>query len=236
MFILDDFRIVPKDKFASLDLTMFTYVPETPNDAYQFSTQEKIRAFNNSCVYLCEFYESVCKNYNDISQEPWDSENNRKLRQLFGLVYKELFSYQEKIVKFVLDLLHVQQKFTKTKDAVDKINEYSEKFDFIKNFVEKCYELYVKQEQKTFREIRADEVHNINQWDMVNYDFVSTEKGIAIVATSYKTDSKYFYDNIMTVVADLIALKNMVEEFTTEENVRKINKICKIDQGPTELC
>ena len=116
MFTLDDFRIITKDRFVDLDFTMFTYVPKTPNEAYQFSTQEKIRAFNNSCIYLFEFYKCICLNYDDISQEPWDSENNRRLRQLFGLVYKELFSYQEKIVKFVLDLMHVQQRliFQKT--------------------------------------------------------------------------------------------------------------------------
>lgn len=231
MYKLKDFEIIPTDKFNNLDLTMFTYVPSTPNEAYQHSIQEKIRAFNNSCLYLYDFYKCICDNFKIINLEPWDSENNRRLRQLFGMMYKELFTYQEKIVKFVVDMLHIEDdNLNTTEKSLKEIKRYSKYFKFIKDFVEKCNQIKRDTEYIDFRNIRADEVHNINRWDLVNYNFINTGSGISILPISYQISSEYFYNNLMKTVEMLIDLKQFVESFVTEQNIRIINSICRINK------
>lgn len=230
MYELRDFQIIPIGEFPAFDFRMFNYVPETPNDAYQFSTQEKVRAFNNSCLILYEFYSFIYENFATINKEAWDSANNRRLRQLFGMMYKELFIYQEKIVKFVFDLLHIQKKTDSTAQTISEIDKYSKNFDFIKQFVEKCNNINKNKNYIEFRAIRADEVHNINQWDIVNYDLVDKGNGATFLPISYKHESSYFYNNLMNTIDVLIELKKFVESFVTWKNTWSINSICTIQK------
>ena len=72
-------------------------------------------------------------------------------------------------------------------------------------------------------------VHNINRWDMVNYNFVNDGTVIRIVPVGYQMDSDLFYNNLMKTTDLLIDLKRYVESFITKENIRTINSICKIE-------
>ena len=231
IYTLNDFQIRPNDKLQNIDLTMFTFVPDNPNDALQHTVQERIRLFNNSCLYLHDFYAYVRENYDSISKEKWDSENNRKLRQLFGLMYKELFTYNEKLVQFVLDILHIDSSHIKNeKSALREINKYSTSFDFIKEFVEKCNIIKSNDDYVTFRQIRDSEVHSNSKWDLINYLFENNGKGLEIQAVGYQFGTSFFYENLLKTIDILIELKRYIESFVAEKNILLINSICKISQ------
>ena len=230
---LEDFQLnIDGRVYQNYNFTMFTFVPETPNDALQVSVQEKTRKFNNSCLYLFDFYNTLLDNIEIVNKKSWDSIENRKFRQLLGLYYKELFVYQEKIVKYVSDLLLIPNRRTgTTKKAVERIEKVGESFGFINNFVAKTIELYNNSDYRDFKDIRDDEVHNNSRIDEVLLAFKQNGTELLVVAESYRYKTEYFYNNILRTTELLINLKKQVEQFVTNENLFKIYTICKVNKN-----
>jgi len=229
MYNLEDFQFHTKNiKNSTIDLTAFTYVPDI-NEAMQQDIRECVRKFNNNCLCLFDFYQTLNEYYNIVIKEQWDSYNNRRYRQFISLVYKELYVYQDKILVFVSFILHIKKHLVSdTQKCFKEISKYKDTFPIINEIISKIDEIRENEEYKRFQIIRNNEVHYEYEVDSVNLNLRQENDLLILEAVSYVKDINYFKDNLDAVIKLLLDLKNIVQKLINTNEIFKINQVCKI--------
>lgn len=222
---------VPQKYNGVIDLSPFSYVSDTPNDALQETLQEKVRTFNNSCLPLNDFFTKACDLHKISREKEWNDPVSIACRQYIRQTYLELFVYKEKLVRFVADIFHLGYNLL-TIDLIKEIKKIANdnlfEEPFLNPFLEKINTIKLDSNYIEFEKIRNDEVHNISSIDKLVYRLEIVQGKLNIKSDKYERETIYFLNIAQSVLAELIEVKYIIQKIINEQELSSINKIYNI--------